>query len=197
MMTAPLSPEALDQLFSAAHTCYAYKDIPVSTEQLHAIWDQMKYGPTSFNCLPARMIWCVSAEAKEKLAALSMDANAKRIREAPATVIIGMDTAFYEKLPELFPPADVQGLFSGNAELAQTTAFRNSTLQGGYLILAARALGLGVGPMSGFNNAAVDEAFFAGTTIKSNFIATLGVPDPAGILPRLPRPEFARFNSIA
>jgi 3-hydroxypropanoate dehydrogenase len=196
MMTAPLSPEALDQLFSAAHTCYAYKDIPVSTEQLHAIWDQMKYGPTSFNCLPARMVWCVSAEAKEKLAALSMDANAKRIREAPATVIIGMDTAFYENLPELFPPADVQGLFSGNAELAQTTAFRNSTLQGGYLILAARALGLGVGPMSGFNNAAVDEAFFAGTTVKSNFIATLGVADPAGIHPRLPRPAFDRFNSI-
>jgi 3-hydroxypropanoate dehydrogenase len=195
-MTAPLSPEALDQLFAAAHTCYAYKDIPVSTEQLHAIWDQMKYGPTSFNCLPARMVWCVSAEAKEKLAALSMDANAKRIREAPATVIIGMDTAFYEKLPELFPPADVQGLFSSNAELSQTTAFRNSTLQGGYLILAARALGLGVGPMSGFNNAAVDEAFFAGTSVKSNFIATLGVADPAGIHPRLPRPAFDHFNSI-
>jgi 3-hydroxypropanoate dehydrogenase len=196
-MTTPLSSEALDQLFAAAHTCYSYTDATVSTDQLHAIWDQVKYGPTSFNCLPARMVWCVSAEAKEKLAATAMEANAKRIREAPVTVIIGMDTAFYEKLPELFPPADVQGLFSSNAELAQTTAFRNSTLQGGYLILAARALGLGVGPMSGFNNAAVDEAFFAGTTIKSNFIATLGVADPAGILPRLPRPDFDRFNSIA
>jgi 3-hydroxypropanoate dehydrogenase len=195
-MTAPLSPEALDQLFAAAHTCYKYTDAPVSTEQLHAIWEQMKYAPTSFNCLPARMIWCVSAESKEKLAALAMEANAKRIREAPVSVIIGMDTAFYQNLPELFPPADVQGLFSGNAELAQTTAFRNSTLQGGYLILATRALGLGIGPMSGFNNAAVDEAFFAGTTIKSNFIATLGVPDPAGILPRLPRPGFDRFNTI-
>ena len=196
-MTAPLSPEALDQIFGAAHTCYSYTDAPVSTEQLHAIWDQVKYAPTSFNCLPARMIWCVSADAKEKLAALSMDANAKRIRAAPVTVIIGMDTEFYTNLPELFPPADVQGLFSGNAELAQTTAFRNSTLQGGYLILAARALGLGVGPMSGFNNAAVDEAFFAGTTVKSNFIATLGVADPAGTHPRLPRPAFDRFNSIA
>jgi 3-hydroxypropanoate dehydrogenase len=195
-MTTPLSPEALDQLFAAAHTCYTYTDAPVSTTQLHAIWEQMKYAPTSFNCLPARMVWCVSAEAKEKLAALAMEANAKRIREAPVSVIIGMDTAFYENLPELFPPADVQGLFSSNAELAQTTAFRNSTLQGGYLILATRALGLGIGPMSGFNNAAVDEAFFAGTTIKSNFIATLGVPDPAGILPRLPRPGFDRFNTI-
>jgi 3-hydroxypropanoate dehydrogenase len=196
-MTAPLSPEALDQLFADSHTCYSYKDVPVSTEQLHAIWDQVKYGPTSFNCLPARMIWCVSAEAKEKLAGFAMEANAKRIREAPVTVILGMDSEFYTNLPELFPPADVQGLFSSNAELAQTTAFRNSTLQGGYLILAARALGLGVGPMSGFNNAAVDEAFFAGTTVKSNFIATLGVADPAGILPRLPRPDFDRFNSLA
>jgi 3-hydroxypropanoate dehydrogenase len=196
-MTAPLSPEALDQLFSASHTCYSYTDAPVSTDQLHAIWNQIKYGPTSFNCLPARMIWCVSAEAKEKLAALSMEANGKRIREAPVSVIIGMDTEFYKNLPELFPPADVQGLFSSNAELAQATAFRNSTLQGGYLILAVCALGLGVGPMSGFNNAAVDEAFFSGTTVKSNFIATLGVPDPAGILPRLPRPDFDRFNSIA
>jgi 3-hydroxypropanoate dehydrogenase len=196
-MTTPLSPEALDQLFSAAHTCYGYQDVPVSTEQLHAIWDQVKYGPTSFNCLPARLIWCVSAQAKDKLANLAMEANAKRIRQAPVTVILGMDTEFYKNLPELFPPADVQGLFSSNAELAQATAFRNSSLQGGYLILAARALGLGVGPMSGFNNAAVDEAFFAGTTVKSNFIATLGVPDPAGILPRLPRPDFDRFNSIA
>jgi 3-hydroxypropanoate dehydrogenase len=196
-MTAPLSPEALDQLFEASHTCYAYQDTHVPTEQLHAIWDQIKYGPTSFNCLPARLIWCVSVEAKEKLAALSMEANGKRILAAPVSVIIGMDTEFYKNLPELFPPADVQSLFSSNAELAQATAFRNSSLQGGYLILAARALGLGVGPMSGFNNAGVDEAFFAGTAVKSNFIATLGVPDPAGILPRLPRPDFDRFNSIA
>lgn len=196
-MTTSLSPEALDQLFGAAHTCYGYQDSPVTTEQLNAIWDQVKYGPTSFNCLPARLVWCVSSEAKEKLAALAMEANAKRIREAPVTVILGMDTEFYVNLPELFPPADVQDLFSGNAELAQATAFRNSTLQGGYLILAARALGLGVGPMSGFNNAGVDEAFFAGTAVKSNFIATLGAPDPASILPRLPRPDFDRFNRIA
>ncbi len=194
---APLPTAALDQIFGAAHTSYSYDDTPVSTEQLHAIWEQMKFGPTSFNCLPARLVWCVSAEAKDKLAALSMDANAKRIRAAPVTVIIGMDSEFYEQLPDLFPPADVKGLFSGNAELAQATAFRNSSLQGAYLIIAARALGLGVGPMSGFNNAAVDDAFFAGTVVKSNFIATLGVPDPAGIHPRLPRPGFDRFNTIA
>ena len=195
-MTGPLSNEALNQLFESAHTCYSYTNAPVSIAQLNAIWDQMKYAPTSFNCLPARMIWCTTAQAKEKLAVTAMEANATRIRAAPVTVIIGMDTVFYEKLPELFPPADVQGLFADNAELAQTTAFRNSTLQGGYLILAARALGLGVGPMSGFNNIGVDEAFFAGTSVKSNFIATLGVVDPAEILPRLPRPEFARFNTV-
>lgn len=194
---ASLPAASLDTLFADAHTCYAFKDEPVTTAALEAIWDQVKYAPTSFNCLPARFVWCVSDEAKEKLAALSMDANAARIRKAPATVIIGMDMAFYTHLPELFPPADVQGLFASNAELADATAFRNSSLQGGYLILAARALGLGVGPMSGFNNAAVDDAFFAGTTVKSNFIATIGVPDPAGQRPRLPRPGFDRFNTIA
>lgn len=196
-MTSALSQAAIDQLFAGSHTCYIYKDAPVATETLHAIWEAMKFGPTSFNCLPARLVWCVSAEAKDRLAACAMEANAKRIREAPVSVVIGMDGEFYKNLPELFPPADVQGLFSGNAELAQMTAFRNSTLQGGYLILAARALGLGVGPMSGFNNAAVDGAFFAGTSVKSNFIATLGVPDPAELLPRLLRPGFDRFNTIA
>jgi 3-hydroxypropanoate dehydrogenase len=196
-MTAPISAAALDQMFAGAHTSYAYTDAPVPTETLHAIWDQIKFAPTSFNCLPARIIWCVSEDAKEKIAALSMDANAKRIRAAPVTAIIGMDMKFYELLPTLFPPADVQGLFSSNEELASKTAFRNSSLQGGYLILAARALGLGVGAMSGFNNDGVDAAFFAGTNVKSNFIATLGYVDPAGNLPRLPRPDFGQFNTIA
>jgi 3-hydroxypropanoate dehydrogenase len=196
-MTAPLSTAALDQIFGAAHTAYGYQSTPVTTEHLHAIWEQMKYGPTSFNCMPARIIWCVSDAAKAKLAAFAMEANAKRILAAPVTAIIGMDGEFYEQLPELFPPADVKGLFSANAELAQATAFRNSSLQGAYLIIAARALGLGVGPMSGFNNAGVDEAFFAGTAIKSNFIATLGVPDEEANLPRLLRPGFDRFNTIA
>jgi 3-hydroxypropanoate dehydrogenase len=196
-MPHALSADALDQLFADAHTSYAYTEAPVPTETLHAIWDQIKFAPTSFNCLPARIIWCVSTAAKEKLAALAMEANAKRILAAPVTAIIGMDMKFYEHLPQLFPPADVQGLFSGNAQLAEATAFRNSSLQGGYLILAARALGLGVGAMSGFNNAGVDDAFFAGTAVKSNFIATLGVTDPAGNLPRLARPDFGQFNTIA
>jgi 3-hydroxypropanoate dehydrogenase len=196
-MNTPLSDTALDQLFRTARTYNGYLDTPVSEAQLHAIWELMKYGPTSANCLPARIIWCVSTEAKEKLAALSMPANGEKILKAPVTAIIGMDMEFYEQLPELFPHTDARSWFVGNAELIEKTAFRNSSLQGAYFILAARALGLDTGAMSGFNNQAVDEAFFAGTNIKSNFISTLGYGDPASIFDRSPRPGFERFNTIA
>jgi 3-hydroxypropanoate dehydrogenase len=196
-MTQPLDNAALDQLFRTARTYNGYLDKPVTTEQLDAIWELMKYGPTSANCLPARLVWCVSQEAKEKLAALSMPANAEKIMSAPATVIIGMDLEYYENLPELFPHADARSWFVGNDALIHATAFRNSTLQGAYFILAARALGLDTGPMSGFANDAVDAAFFAGTKVKSNFISTLGYGDPASIFERSPRPGFGRFNTIA
>lgn len=196
-MNTPLSDTALDQLFRTARTYNGYLDTPVSEAQLHAIWELMKYGPTSANCLPARITWCVSTEAKEKLAALSMPANGEKILKAPVTAIIGMDMEFYEQLPELFPHTDARSWFVGNAELIEKTAFRNSSLQGAYFILAARALGLDTGAMSGFNNQAVDEAFFAGTNIKSNFISTLGYGDPASIFDRSPRPGFERFNTIA
>ncbi len=192
----PLGDAALDQLFRTARTYNGYLDTPVSNEQLEAVWELMKYGPTSANCLPARIIWCVSQGAKEKLAALAMPANGTKILSAPATAIIGMDMEFYEQLPELFPHTDARSWFVGNEALAEKTAFRNSSLQGGYFILAARALGLDTGPMSGFNNDAVDEAFFAGTTVKSNFISTIGYGDPASIFARSPRPEFGRFNKI-
>ncbi len=195
-MNTPLTDAALDQLFRTARTYNGYLNKPVSEAQLHAIWELMKYGPTSANCLPARIIWCTSTEAKEKLAALTMPANGEKILKAPVTAIIGMDMEFYEQLPELFPHTDARSWFVGNAELIEKTAFRNSSLQGGYFILAARALGLDTGPMSGFNNQAVDEAFFAGTSIKSNFISTLGYGDPESIFGRSPRPEFARFNTI-
>lgn len=195
-MNTPLTDAALDQLFRTARTYNGYLDKPVSEAQLHAIWELLKYGPTSANCLPARIIWCTSTEAKEKLAALTMPANGEKILKAPVTAIIGMDMEFYEQLPELFPHTDARSWFVGNAELIEKTAFRNSSLQGGYFILAARALGLDTGPMSGFNNQAVDEAFFAGTSIKSNFISTLGYGDPENIFGRSPRPEFARFNTI-
>ncbi|AJA09804.1 Putative NADH dehydrogenase/NAD(P)H nitroreductase [Sphingopyxis fribergensis] len=197
-MSEPLSDSALDQLFRTARTYNGYSDEPVSTEQLHAIWDLVKFGPTSANSLPARIVWCVSDEAKAKLAALALPANAEKILKAPVTAIIASDNEFYENLPELFPHADARSWFVGNEALAHTTAFRNSTLQGGYFILAARALGLDTGPMSGFNNAGVDEAFFADQpSVKSNFISTLGYGDPATIFERSPRPDFARFNSIA
>jgi 3-hydroxypropanoate dehydrogenase len=156
----------------------------------------MKFGPTSANCLPARIIWCRSDDAKQKLAACSMPANAEKILQAPVTAIIGMDLEFYENLPELFPHTDARSWFVGNDALIEKTAFRNSSLQGAYFMLAARALGLDTGAMSGFNNAAVDEAFFAGTKVQSNFICTLGYGDKASIFERSPRPAFDRFNSI-
>lgn len=197
-MGQPLPDDALDQLFRTARTYNGYLDRPVSNAQLHAIWDLMKFGPTSANCLPARIIWCTSDAAKQKLAALAMPANAEKILAAPVTAIIGMDLEFYENLPELFPHTDARSWFVGNDELAKATAFRNSSLQGAYFILAARALGLGTGAMSGFNNAAVDEAFFADQpSVKSNFISTLGYGDPATIFERSPRPDFDRFNRIA
>jgi 3-hydroxypropanoate dehydrogenase len=196
-MTQPLDAAALDQLFRSARSYNGYLDKPVSPGQLTAIWDLMKMAPTSANCLPARLIWCTSAAAKEKLAATAMPANATKILSAPVTVIIGMDMEFFELLPELFPHADARSWFAGNDTAIQTTAFRNSTLQGAYFIMAARALGLDTGAMSGFSNDAVDSAFFADTKIKSNFICTLGYGDPATIFDRSPRPGFDRFNTIA
>jgi 3-hydroxypropanoate dehydrogenase len=195
-MTAPLNDAALDQLFREGRSYNGYTDAPVTRAQMDAIWELMKFGPTSANCLPARLIWCESAEAKEKLAALAGGTNPDKIRKAPVTVIIGMDMEFYEQLPDLFPPADARSWFVGNQAVIDATAMRNSSLQGAYFIMAARALGLDTGPMSGFDQAGVDAAFFAGTTIKSNFISTLGVGDPSTIFGRLPRPGFDRFNTV-
>ena len=196
-MGQPLPDTALDQLFRTARTYNGYLDRPVSEDQLNAIWELMKMGPTSANCLPARLVWCVSDEAKEKLAACAMPANGDKIRKAPVSVVIGMDMKFYEQLPELFPHTDARSWFVGNEALASATAFRNSSLQGAYFILAARALGLDTGPMSGFSPDAVDAAFFADTPdIKTNFISTLGYGDPASIFERSPRPGFETFNRI-
>ena len=192
----PLNDQALDQLFREARSYNGYLDKPVSGAQLTDIWELMKFGPTSANCLPARLIWCTSADAKEKLAALTMPSNSDKIRNAPVSVIIGMDMEFYEQLPELFPHADAKSWFVGNDAMIEATAFRNSSLQGAYFIMASRALGLDTGPMSGFNNVAVDEAFFTGTKFKSNFISTLGYGDPASVFERSPRPGFDRFNTI-
>lgn len=195
-MSQPLNDAALDQIFRTARSYNGFLDRPVSRGQMDAIWELLKFGPTSANCLPARLIWCVSAQAKERLAGLASDNNKDKIRKAPVTVIIGMDTEFYEQLPELFPPADARSWFAGNQSLIDATAMRNSSLQGAYFIMAARALGLDTGPMSGFDNAGVDTEFFSGTTIRSNFISMLGYGDSASIFERLPRPRFDRFNSV-
>ena len=195
-MSEALNDTALDQLFREARSYNGYLDTPVSQAQLEAIWDLMKFGPTSANCLPARIIWCTTDDAKQKLAACTMPANGEKILQAPVTAIIGMDLEFYELLPELFPHTDARSWFVGNDALIEKTAFRNSSLQGAYFMLAARALGLDTGPMSGFNNAAVDEVFFAGTTIQSNFICTLGYGDKTSIFERSPRPAFDRFNQV-
>lgn len=198
-MGKPLTDEALDTLFRTARTYNGYTDEAVGTDQLHAIWDLMKFGPTSANQLPARLVWCVTDEAKAKLAACASAQNAPKILAAPVTVIIGMDTNFHEHLPELFPHNQTaKSWFDGNAELREASAFRNSSLQGGYFIMAARAVGLDTGPMSGFDNGKVDAAFFADTpAVRSNFISTLGHGDPATIFDRSPRPPFETFNTVA
>lgn len=196
-MPTPLDAAALDQLFRTARTYNGYIDRPVSDEQLRGIWDLMKMGPTSANCLPARLVWCTSANAKAKLAACALPANAEKIVAAPVSVIIGMDRKFYELLPELFPHTDARSWFAANQPLADATAFRNSSLQGAYFIMAARAMGLDTGPMSGFSPEAVEAAFFADTPdVTVNFISTLGYGDPASIFDRSPRPGFDRFNQI-
>jgi len=195
MAEKPLSDDALDQIFRTARTYNGYQDRPVSETQLRAIWELMKWGPTSANMMPARILWLTSQEQKDKLAALS-GTNGPKIQKAPVTAIIAMDMEFYEHLPKLFPHHDARSWFVGNERLINEAAFRNSSLQGAYFIIAARALGLDTGPMSGFDNDAVDAAFLAGTPYKSNFISTLGYGDPSTIFDRLPRPEFEEFNKI-
>jgi len=196
-MAESLGAGALDQLFRTARTYNGYLDRPVSTEQIHAIWELMKMGPTSANQLPARLVWLTTPEAKERLAKHCAEANARKVRAAPVSVIVAMDIDFHEQLPWLFPHADAKSWFEGNEEARKVSAFRNSSLQGAYFILAARALGLDTGPMSGFDNAAVDNEFFADQPQwKSNFISTLGYGDESTIFPRSPRPDFDAFNRI-
>ena len=191
-----LDDKALDQLFRTARTHYKWQDRPVPDAKLHAIYELLKYPPTSANSSPARFVFVRTAEGKAKLKQALSAGNVEKTMTAPVTVIVAHDIEFYEKLPQLFPHADARSWFAGNAAFAETSAFRNGTLQGAYLMLAARAVGLDVGPMSGFDNAKVDELFLAGTTWKSNLLVNLGYGDPAGLFPRLPRLSFdevARF----
>ena len=191
-----LDDAALDTLFRAARSQNGWLDRPLPDGILEEIWALTAMGPTSANTEPMRVVWCVSAEAKAKLAALCSEKNAPKITGAPATAILGMDMAFYEKLPQLFPHTDARPWFTGNPAGIEPTALRNSSLQGAYLMLAARALGLDVGPMSGFDQPAVDAAFFGGTTVKSNFICSIGYGDPGQVFERLPRLAFDQANTV-
>lgn len=194
---APLGQAALEQIFLEARTYNGWLERPVSDEQLHAIWNLVRMGPTSANMLPARIVWVKSDEGKERLAGLAGGTNPDKIRQAPATAILGYDIDFHQHLPWLFPHTDAKSWFEGNESGRIEAAFRNSSLQGGYFIIAARALGLDTGPMSGFDNAGVDAAFFADQPrVRSNFICSVGYGDPASIFDRSPRPEFEKFNRI-
>jgi nitroreductase len=196
-MSEPLDDTALDQLFREARSYNGWLDGDVSDQQIQAIYELTKMGPTSANQQPSRLVWCKSAEAKARLAAHASKANQPKITNAPVCVIIGMDLEFHEQLPWLFPHTDARSWFADNADLRQANALRNSSLQGAYLMLAARALGLDCGPMSGFDNDAVDREFFADQpNVKSNFICSIGYGDPASIFGRSPRPEFDVFNRI-
>lgn len=185
-----LDNAALDTLFREARSQNGWLDKPVAEAQLRQLYDLMKWGPTAANGGPARIVFVCSAEARAKLTACVSAGNVDKVSTAPVTAIIGMDMAFYDKLPQLFPHVDARPWFVGQPQLIADTAFRNSSLQGGYFILAARALGLDCGPMSGFDPEKVDAAFFAGTTVKSNFICGLGHGDPAKLFPRSPRLAF-------
>ncbi len=181
---------ALDLIFRNGRTHSYWRDVPISDGLLRDVWDLAKLGPTSANCSPARIVFAVSKEAKDRLKPALIEGNVAKTMAAPATAIIGYDLTFYDRLPELFPQTDARSWFVGKDELIESTAFRNGSLQGGYFILAARALGLDCGPMSGFNNKVVDEAFFAGTPIRSNFLCNLGHGDASKLHPRNPRLAF-------
>lgn len=196
-MTSPLDSAALDQLFRQARTHNAWQPREVPDTLLKELIDLMKMGPTAANSSPARIVFVKSQAAKAKLKPFLSPGNLDKTMAAPVTAIIGYDMAFYEHLPRLFPHADARSWFVGKPEAIQSTATRNGSLQGAYLILAARALGLDAGPMSGFDAAGVDSAFFADTAIKSNFICNLGFGDPAGLFPRSPRFDFADIATIA
>ncbi len=184
-------PATLDLLLRDARTHYGFSDKDVGDDTLKALYDLAKWGPTSMNQQPARYVFVRSPEAKERLRPALMEANQVKMMSAPVTAIIAFDTEFYEKLPQVFPPnPGARDLFANNAEMAAGNAFRNGSMQGAYFLIAARALGLDTGPMSGFNPATVDEAFLAGTNWKTNFLCNLGYGDEEKLFRRLPRLDF-------
>jgi len=195
-MSTALNDNALNQIFLEARTHNGWLDKPVTDTQLKQLYELAVMGPTAVNAQPARFVFVKSAEAKERLRPHLAPGNVDKTMAAPATVIVAADYEFYENLPTFFPHADARAWYVGNEELINITALRNGTLQGAYLIMAARALGLDTGPMSGFDNAGVDQEFFAGTAVKSNFLVNLGYGDARKLFPRSPRPAFADYSRI-
>ncbi|ELQ6171367.1 malonic semialdehyde reductase [Cronobacter dublinensis] len=189
-MSEALSASALATLFTDARTHSAWLDAPVSDEQLRDIYDMVRLGPTSANCSPGRLLFVKTPDAKARLLPALSSGNVEKTLRAPVTAIVAWDHEFYEALPQLFPYADARAWFTSSPAVAEDTAFRNSSLQAGYLIMACRALGLDTGPMSGFDRAAVDAEFFSGTTWKSNLLINIGYGDAATLHPRLPRLSF-------
>lgn len=192
-----LDQDSISLILEEARSHYAWTDKPVTDEQIHRIYDITKMGSTSMNSCPARFVHVRSKEGKEKLAKSLKPANVAKMMGAPVTTIIAYDLDFWQELPKLFPHEDRRKFFEGKTEHIENTAFRNSTLQGGYFMIAARAIGLDVGAMSGFSNENVDEEFFAGTSIKSNFLCNLGYADETALFQRLPRFEFSEVCRFA
>jgi 3-hydroxypropanoate dehydrogenase len=195
-MNDSLPDEILDRVFREARTFNGYIDKPVSRDTLKALHDVYKWGPTSTNQQPLRVVWCLSGEARDRLAALCYPGNAEKVRLAPAAAIFGMDLDFVEHLPRMFPHADARGWYGDDQQLIRESAFRNSSLQAAYLIVAARMLDLDTNPMSGFDEEGVNAAFFSGTNIRVNFITTLGHGDPDTLYARAPRFEFDEVSTI-
>ncbi len=190
MTPMTLDADGLDLLFRTARSHNRWQPRQVPDALLGELYEIMKWGPTSANCSPARLVFVKSAAAKARLVDCMIAGNVEKTRSAPVVAVVAMDTEFYQLLPRLYPATDARSWFAGNAPLIEATAFRNSSLQGGYLILAARALGLDCGPMSGFDADKLNAAFFAGTPVKANFVCGLGWGDPAALYPRGPRLDF-------
>jgi 3-hydroxypropanoate dehydrogenase len=196
-MNTPISIMSIQQLFTTARTHHAWQNRPVADGLLHELYDLTKWGPTSANSSPMRIVFVKSKSAKEKLLPAVAGSNVEQVRSAPVTAIIAYDQKFYDELPTLFPAFDARSLFASNPSLSEHSAFRNASLQGAYFILAARALGLDAGPMSGFDNAKVDQALFENSSWKSNFLCNIGYGDAAKLYPRGPRLSFEQACIIA
>jgi 3-hydroxypropanoate dehydrogenase len=189
-MTFAVSNDVIDLVFRQARTYNSYTDRAVDEHTLRTLYDLFKWGPTSTNQQPLRVVWCVSQASKERLAELCYAGNAEKVRRAPVSAVLGMDLDFVRHLPRLFPHADARAWYGDDRKLIEESAFRNSSLQGAYFIIAARLMGLATNPMSGFDEGRVNHVFFPDGTVRVNFISTLGYGEPSTLYPRAPRLDF-------